>query len=883
MRRLFIFLIACFSFHFAFSQSPLDKRTGFFVQNQKLETALIVLSEISEVGISFSNNIIPSDVFVSGEYNNVRVETILQDFIKSTDLKYKVISNQIVIYREVPDQKFTISGFIEDSETGERLIGANVFTSDSKYGTFSNEYGFFSLTLPKGVVNLSFSYLGYTLQTKKIRLGNNTKLAIRMAPSLTLKEVLVLASDSKDAVQMEAKLNFSKERLPLDRLKSLPRLGGEVDLIRATQLLPGVHSGADGIGGLHVRGGNADQNLILLDGVPVYNALHAIGIFSIFNTNAIKSARLIKGDFPARYGGRLSSVMDVRMKEGNSLDYSAELGASLIAADLTVEGPIEKNKSSFFFSGRRALTDLFVKPLTRFSKKQSNEEGFSSYFFYDINGKINFELSPKDRIYLSLYNGGDNFSDETFFEQNSAFLSVKEKTEQDFNWGNTMLALRWNHLHGNKLFSNTTLTYSKFAYQSRDLYDSELDFFGLDTEDVFTLSQYSSDIKDFAIKTDFDYLPGGIHSFKFGAHAINHQFRPGLLFFDRAIEFLGPNQVNLNDTLANSPTTYGNEFSLYAEDQIIFNRYFSMDVGFFASMWNTIDKNYFSFQPRLTTRFALTKNFFLSASYTRMTQYLHLLTNSGIGLPIDLWMPSTAKIKPERSWQGVGSLSYVSNKLFTIQLEGYYKRMDNIITFLQDATSVNLDARNWENEVAVGNGLSYGLEFSVKKQKGNTTGWVSYTYAKSERQFDEINNGEKFPFRYDRTHDLKIVLSHKLNDHVEFSSNWIFSTGSAVTLPLSEYTYESPFISGEIPVYNYGKRNGFRLPDYHRLDLGINFYAPRTWGLQTISLGAYNVYNRKNPLYYTIRSSRTNLGKNELVQVTLLPFVPSISYRIKLN
>ncbi|MEL6926378.1 MAG: carboxypeptidase-like regulatory domain-containing protein, partial [Bacteroidota bacterium] len=405
--------------HVTFAQSPLDKRTGFFAQNQRLGTALIVLSEVSQVGISFSDEVIPPDTYVSADFTNARLETILLALLRDTDIRYKIISNQVVLYRYQPEEKYTVSGFVVDAENGERLIGANVFTEDNQQGTFTNEYGFFSLTLPKSTVNLLFSYLGYQLESEKVKLTENRKITVGLKPSVTLKEVLVLSSNAPDAVAMEAKLNFSRERLPLERVKILPRLGGEVDVLRATTLLPGVHTGADGVGGIHVRGGNADQNLILLDGVPVYNPLHAIGIFSVFNTNAVKSARLIKGGFPARYGGRLSSVMDLRTREGNSYDYQANVGASLISIDGTVEGPIEKGKSSFILSGRRALTDLFIKPITRFSKNSNGEEGFTSYYFYDLNGKVNFELSPRDRIYFSAYTGGDSFESESKLEQNS--------------------------------------------------------------------------------------------------------------------------------------------------------------------------------------------------------------------------------------------------------------------------------------------------------------------------------------------------------------------------------------------------------------------------------------------------------------------------------
>ena len=881
MRRLLILICGCFCTVFALAQSPLEKKVSFFVQNEPLASALVVLSDVSGVGISFGNEIIPKGKRVSIDVIDQPIRFVLDRFLKSTPIQYKLISQQIVLFVEPGTEEYTVSGFVEDSETGERLIGANVFTSDNQNGTFSNNYGFFSLTLTSGEQELNFSYLGYQLQSKVIKLDRNKRLKVELVPSLTLKEVLVIASEASNAVQMEAKMNFSRERLPVEKVKSLPRLGGEVDLIRVAQLYPGVNSGADGVGGLHVRGGNADQNLILLDGVPIYNGLHALGIFSIFNSNAVKSAKLIKGGFPARYGGRLSSVMDIRTREGNFYDYKAEFGASLISADATVEGPIQKGKSSFFFSGRRAFTDLYLKPLTEYSKNQRSEEGFTSYYFYDLNGKLNFSLSDKDKLYLSFYTGGDLFHDESDFRQNSDLFTLRDADEQEFDWGNTISAVRWNHLFGAKLFANTTLTFSKFRYRSKDLTQSLFELNGFDRQDLFSLTQYRSEIEDLAAKIDFDYLPNKTHTIKFGASAIHHQFRPGLLFFNGDLELFGPQELNFTDTLANSPTTSGNEYAVYAEDQIHFNDFISADIGLFASVWTNNGQSYLSLQPRLTARMALSPNYFFSASYTRMTQYLHLLTNSGIGLPIDLWMPSTTLIEPERSWQAVANFSYISKDLFQVSLEAYYKKMDNLISFLESPTTVSLDARNWENEVAVGQGRSYGLEFSIRKQKGKTTGWLSYTLSKATRQFDEINNGESFPFKYDRTHDFKIVLSHKFSQNIELSGNWIYATGSALTLPTGQYDY--PGQNGNIPVYNYEKRNGFRLPDYHRLDLGINFYTINTWGRQIFTLGAFNFYNRRNPLYYKIRNSRVNIGSQELVQVNILPFIPSLSYRIKFN
>ena len=860
------------------AQGLLEKKLDIRIKDQLLEKALLHLSQVAAVEITFSNDILPPNRQVNLSVRQKTLANILDLLLEDTRVEYKIIANRIVLVpREKPNQKYTVSGFIHDLETGEKLISSNIYVPGTNKGTTTNVYGFFSLTLPEGKNVLKVSYLGYQSIEIDLVLDKNEKIKINLTPSLTLAPVVVVAYDS---LPTRPDL-MSTDEIPLGRFETLPALGGEVDLIRLAHLLAGVQTGADGVGGIHIRGGGVDQNLILLDGVPVYNAAHMAGVFSIFNSSAVKSTRLIKGSFPSRYGGRLSSVLDVRTKEGNKRAFGAEATIGLTSAKLSIEGPLKKDTSSFILSARKSFLGAYVRPISRRSKKNKGQSGESDYDFYDLNGKVNFSVGSKDELFLSVYNGGDRYENET---STASFLdgaAYQDTSRQSLTWGNTIAALRWNHLLSSKLFVNTTLSYSRYYFKSDDLFTYRFEEDGFTISEL-TFSRFKSKIEDFIASVDLEYSPSSNHFLRFGAIVTRHSFEPGVAAIGADLKLTIPDLdlfIKQLDSLEN-PTINTLESAIYIEDDITFSRNFHANLGLRASMLNVQGESYHSLEPRVNLAYRLGSKWSLKGSFSIMKQYLHLLTTSGIGLPNDLWVPSTARVKPQTAWQVVGGFNYKLGDGLVLDVEAYYKKMNNVITFQEGSSISFIDAENWENSVTAGQGWSYGLETGISKNIGNTTGWLNYTLAWSERQFDDINLGEKYPFRYDRRHEVKLALVHRLTDHWNLSGNWVFGTGIAITLPISEYVFDIPSF---IPTtaFNFGEKNSLRLPAYHRLDLGANYRFGRNKFKQEINFGIYNVTNAQNPLYYRLSRDPSEIRKRTYVQATLLPFVPYFSYNIR--
>ena len=860
------------------AQSLLEKKLDLRIKDQVLEKALLQLSQTAAVEITFSNDILPADRKVNLSVRQKSLGRILDLLLEDTRVGYKVIADRIVLVsKPKTSQKYTISGFVHDLETGEKLIASNIYVPGTNKGTTTNAYGFFSLTLPEGKNVLKASYLGYRSIEIELMLNKNETIEINLTPSLTLAPVVVVAYDS---LPVRPDL-MSTDEIPLGRFETLPALGGEVDVIRLAHLLAGVQTGADGVGGIHIRGGGVDQNLILLDGVPVYNAAHMAGVFSIFNSSAVKSTKLIKGSFPARYGGRLSSVLDVRTKEGNSRSLGAEATVGLTAAKLSIEGPLKKDTSSFIFSARKSFLGAYVRPISRRSKKNKGQAGESDYDFYDLNGKINLSIGKKDELFLSFYNGGDRYENET---TSGSFLdgaSYQDTSRQSLNWGNTIAALRWNHLLSSKLFVNTTFSYSRYFFKSDDLFTYLFEEDGSTLREL-NFSRFRSNIEDFIARVDLEYSPSSSHFLRFGAEVTRHSFQPGVAALGADLKLSIPDVdlfIKLLDSLEN-PAINTLESAVYIEDDITFSRNFHANLGLRGSMLNVQGEKYYSLEPRINLAYRLNSSLSIKGSFSFMKQYLHLLTTSGIGLPTDLWVPSTARVKPQSAWQVVGGLNYKLGDGLMLDVEAYYKKMNNVITFQEGSSISFIDAENWENSVTAGQGWSYGLETGFSKNIGNTTGWVNYTLAWSERQFDDINLGRKYPFRYDRRHEFKLAVVHHLTDRWNLSGNWVFGTGIAITLPVSEYVFDIPSF---IPTtaFNFGEKNSLRLPAYHRLDLGANYRFGQNKFKQEINFGIYNVTNAQNPLYYRLSRDPSEIRRRTYVQATLLPFIPYFSYNIR--
>ena len=794
----------------------------------------------------------------------------------------------------IAQQKHTISGFVVDKETGESLIGVNVIWKDQFQGTTTNAFGFYSITLPEGNVKIDFSYIGFDIYAESISLTEDLTLNIELAPSAqNIQEVIVVGEET-----VVDRTQSSLVEVPVEQIKTIPAFLGEVDVLKAIQLLPGVQSGGEGTSGFYVRGGGPDQNLILLDGVPVYNASHLFGFFSVFNADAIKNVRLTKGGFPSRFGGRLSSVLEIDMKEGNMKKFQGEGSVGLISSKLSIEGPILKDKTSFIVSARRTYIDILAQPFIR----KTNNGNPAGYFFYDINAKINHKISDRDRLYLSLYSGKDRFylsedynsnDQKTTFDEN---FSYRNEADFGLEWGNLTSALRWNHLFSNKLFSNTTLTFTKYQFQT-DLTSSTFQRFqNMVSQDSLQFVYYSG-IEDVGAKIDFDYIPNPNHYIRFGVNYIYHSFYPGAInLFERNVDIDSlQNQTTtiLDTSFVFSERLYNNDSFLFIEDDIKVNDRLKINAGIHLAYFNTNGTAYTDVQPRISSRYIINKDWSVKASYAQMQQHIHLLSNTSVGLPIDIWVPSTDSVPPQQSRQLACSVNHnFKNGLFEISLEGYYKSMDNLIS-LKPGTDI-IDFQDWRDKIEIaGQGRSYGIELFLQKKKGKTTGWFGYTLAFSERQFDNINFGKWYPYKYDRRHDISVVASHKFNDKFDIGMTWVFGTGNNITLETARFP--SINLGGNIngitensinEIEYYPSRNNYRMASYHRLDLGLNFHKQKKWGERTWSIGAYNVYNRKNPFYIRI-DNETTIVNNQLVnnkqakQVSLFPIIPSITYKFK--
>jgi len=770
-------------------------------------------------------------------------------------------------FSALAQQKFTISGYVQEKGSKETLPGVAIYLPKYKTGTTSNSYGFYSLTLNADTVELIVQYVGYVQQKHKVVLDRNVELNIEVSP-MQLEEIVVEA-DQAEKISQETQM--STISVPVEQIKDIPALLGEKDVLKVIQLLPGVQKGSEGSSGIYVRGGGPDQNLVILDDATVYNVSHLFGFFSLFNGDALKSVELIKGGFPARYGGRLSSVLEMRMKEGGKDSLRGEAGIGLIASRLLLEGPIIKNKASFLVSARRTYIDLLMRPFL----KQDNLFG---YYFYDLNAKANYVLNDKNKFYLSGYFGNDK-------AYNKGKISTDWTFDAFLRWGNATGTARWNHQWNPKVFTNASLIFANYsmAIGYAETYDNE----------TFSM-RYSSGIRDFSLKYDLDFAPSPEHFIKAGLQSTYHRFTPSAIVVKSSYV---PDNINKSRGI----DTY--ESGLYIEDDWTVTSKLKGNFGVRLSHFHNEGKDYLRPEPRVALRYLLKDDLAIKGSYAMMNQYLHLLSNTGLGLPTDLWVPTTKNISPQRCWQAAGGLAkdWFEKKLM-ISVEGYYKRSFDILGYKEGASFLLLDDPesgeevNWENNVTPGQAWSYGAEFMVQRKFGKLTGWVGYTLSWTQLQFDSLNFGEKFFARYDRRHDASVVLIYKLKENITLSGTWVYGTGNAITLPLSEYsasehdptlgTTSSQFGPGQQGsgfdyfVSEYGEKNSFRMAAYHRMDVGIQFHKKKKRVERTFELSFYNVYNRKNPFYYYVGYDRyTNVRK--LKQVSLFPVIPSVSWNYK--
>ena len=744
-------------------------------------------------------------------------------------------------------QHFTISGYVKDKETGEDLIGAGVYSEKYKKGILSNEYGFYSITFPQDSLTIIYSYFGYLSIEKKIYLDKNIQLNIYLESEVKEMEEIVIETDPHKE-QLET-TQMSTVKITPKEAKLIPAFFGEVDLLKTLQLKPGVQSGGEGTAGLYVRGGGPDQNLILLDEAPVYNASHLFGFFSVFNPDAVKDVELYKGGFPSRFGGRLSSVVDVRMNEGNKNKFSGSGGVGLIASRLTLEAPIKKDKSSFIISGRRTYFDIITRQINRMNKDKPDFNPIPDYYFYDLNAKVNFTLGEKDRLFLSGYFGKDIFG---FNSDNFDF---------NFKWGNTTSTLRWNHLYSSKIFSNISLIFSDYYYTIENKISS------------FSFS-LGSKIRDYNLKADFDYYLNDKHHIKFGMQSIYHQFTVGRI---KAGSDDGQVLFNSGEDLDAA------DLAVYISDDYTINPRWKINTGLRYSAFLNDNKYFNGIEPRASARYLVSENVSLKTSYARMYQYIHLVSNSGASLPTDIWYPSTRIVQPQRSDQVAGGISITlfKNK-FLLTDEVYYKWMKRQIDFKDGA---RLFANpNLTDEFLFGKGWAYGNEIYLEKKKGKTTGWIGYTLSWTWKKFEGINQGIKFPARYDRRHDMSLVVMHKLSERIHVTATWVYGTGNAISLPVGRFYLQDYFPASSTVVPEYLDRNSFRMPSYHRLDLGLVWKFKPKWGESDLTFNIINAYNRRNAyfIYYEeVKDANSIPVKFKAKQVALFPILPSITYNFK--
>ena len=798
-----------------------------------------------------------------GRADAATLELALRQLFGGSDIGYELKGNHVIL-RRIP--RLTISGLITDAATGETLIGAAA--TSGKHGAVSNNFGFYSLTIPGEKADVTFSYVGYLPRTISVRAGRDTTIHVRLVPGASLEEAIVTAP-------REAGLSSTRMgaiEVPVMAVKSVPALFGEADILKTIQLLPGVQGGTEGFSGLYVRGGGPDENLLLLDGIPLYHAEHMLGIFSVFQPEAVKKVTLYKSSFPARYGGRISSIVDVRTNDGNLYETHGSVGVSMIGEKLHIEGPIWKGKTSYSVSARGMHT-ILLTPVIKLTGFDGN------YFFYDLDAKFTHRFSDRDRLYFNLYHGMDNFyyrnSDQATDARTGQPISDKQKL--GMRWGNTVAALRWNHVVTPHLFANTTVAFNRYHMRlESDLKTLDVNPDG-GMEDNRFLFDYRSGMRDWVAKADFDYTPSSSHTVKFGAEYTFHTFIPETMtgYVQQYID--GTPQADTTLYMRSNSLQRGHEASLYAEDDIRIGRHLRLNPGLRATLFNTQGKTYWSLEPRLSAKVNFTDNWCAKASYSRMAQYVHLLSSSQITLPVDLWVPITRNFRPETSDQFSLGLYFDGLPGWSFSIEGYYKAIQNVMEY-KDGVAFLFDSSGWENKVEVGSGRAMGVELFIEKTTGKTTGWLGYTLAKSDRLFPTINHGQRFPYRYDRRHNVNLVVNHRFNEKFDISLTWNYASGGVTTLPERRVVLSSP--TGELSYADFvSSRNNYRLPSSHTLNLGFNFHRKHTRGEGIWNLSIYNVYNHMNP---TLVQKETvewqQIQEVRIKKTTLLPIFPSIGY-----
>jgi len=901
-----------------------------------IETFVQAIQQKTEFTFVYGQDVVFNNA-IDIDVKNAKLEVVLDKVLTPHNISYKINGKHITLRKNKEAEKalpwgqksatsHTISGYIKDKASKETLIGATAFSANGRKGTVTNSYGFYSLTLPEGTDHIRFSYIGYEPQTLSIDLENDTIIIVEMLADNEIEEVVVEADRPETGTSSS---RMGTTTMPVEMIKRQPALLGEPDVLKALQTLPGVQRGMVGTSGIHVRGGDSDQNLYLLDGVPLYNIDHILGFMSAFTPDAVKHVDFYKASFPSRYGGRLSSVIDVRTKDGDMQKWHGMGQIGTLSSHMSVEGPLRTDKTSFILSARRSYFDLLAAPLI----KREQEIDRFLLNFYDINAKINHIFSDKDRLYASFYMGRDVLGIEYDETDNYGGTSSRENFYLDLRWGNTLGCLRWNHVFTPQLFSNVTFAYNRFNFgikienSSEDLWEGEVNYYDdkgnlikehrkITNRDEFK-SKYNSGIDDLTAIMDFDYHPIPHHHVKFGGQYIMHTFRPSI---NVVSTLTASSDTTVTDKFKNNEDeTIGNEFDLYAEDDMSIGDKWQLNGGLHATIFAVDGKVYSNVEPRLSTAYIITRGLRAKASYTTMHQYVHLLQTAPLSLPSDLWVPIDKKIKPMFSQQF--SLGLSSNYLPTWEFtaEVYYKEMRHILDY-KDGAGFSGKTQGWQELVSEGKGYSRGLELMARKTVGKTTGSASYTLSKTDRKFGvEVSGGQRFPYKFDRRNVMNITIMHKFGERIDVAASWNYMSGSWETVAKQMTTYITPapnnyyysqsnYLNQDDSEYRltyegdyYDRRNNYRLKPSHQLDLSVNINKKLKHSTRTLNISVINAYNRKNQdivyaerknIYKEVKTIDPDTGyitdgsewigkKTVLKQLSIIPIIPSISYTIR--
>lgn len=890
MYRLYLFIIGLFVLYQpagAVGAVPIDlpvAPTPAVTLDMKQVPLQDVLLEIEkQTGIFFSYNpsILKDCPLVSLTAREEPLYFCLKRLFADLPLVYRVTGQSIIL--KLKPRLYTISGFVRDSASFESLIGATVLERSGK-GSISNNYGFYSITLPPGLTTLSSSYVGYNSYSTTFILTKDTLIDLPLKAANALNEVIVSAINPRTEV-LNSRIGVSD--VPAARIKSLPALLGEADVVKTLQRQPGAAVGTEGMSGLYVRGGNGDENLYLLDGNPVYHTSHLLGFFSAFNPDAVKNATFYKGSFPAEYGGRLSSVIDVRTNDGDRKEYHGNISVGLLAVRANLEGPLVRDRSSFNVSVRRTWMELITWPLLMAANRGASTRIKGGYHFYDMNAKVNHSFSDRSRVYLSFYMGSDSYLDG---RDSDELYGINKRFR--WRWGNLIGSGGWNYMINNKLFATFTAGYTRYRshiMQEQDAFVSSVN--EQNPQLYYQEGHYRSAMEDVSLRASFDFRPNVNHRIRMGGDYLFHNFRPEQTnmrswYRDSVVT------QNTNTVFAHS-LIHGHEVSLFAEDEMHLTDRLSANVGLRYTLFNVQQRTYQSFQPRLSSRFLLLKNLSAKVSYTKMNQYIHLLSNSYINQPTDIWVPVTDRIRPMNAHQVSAGLFYHWNG-FDFSAEGYYKRMNNLVEYADNIPALS-SFTDWEDRVGLGKGRSYGLELMAQKKVGRLTGWIGYTLSWSDRWFPDgsVNKGLRYPSKYDNRHKIDIAGTYKLSRKVELTAAWMYASGNHITImdqlyrPATDQAGHGYFEGMYIPYGNSASsRNNYQLTPYHRLDIGANFYRYKKKGRMGIwNLSLCNVYMKPNAFMVSPQYESTDGadGKRRVIlrETILFRFLPSLSYTYK--